>query len=318
MSVFNSTKDSDEESVHDFKLNDLHLLYNSTGKKDSYLSSNQSESGPIRLQSMFSNVGSFSSLPVNKREKKAEGLKQKVVSQDPTFEKLPCKCCGKSDISISEITSLNSSEALHLCIRCSSALQKKQDYASTFNGTAKISDKGSNMVEYTCDKGHSWTVNIHRAYKSWCSTCRKLFREERKQHFRRQSSQIRKENADRQKELFNEAQNQYFADAAEASYSIEHFEDLFNSVLPIANVKASEFMDSLDAPTQCTYEQALAVYKVLEVDANRVKFILNGMDTDSRKSGYKKLAMTLHPDKNRHPLSKEAFQKASELFNSSI
>lgn len=118
--------------------------------------------------------------------------------------------------------------------------------------------------------------------------------------------------------MFNEALNQYFADTAEASYSIEHFEDLFNSVLPIADVKASEFMNSLEAPTQCTYEQALAVYKVLEVDANRVKFILSGMNTDSRKSGYKKLAMTLHPDKNRHPLSKEAFQKASELFNSSI
>lgn len=149
MSVFTSTKDSDEESVHDFKLNDLHLLYGQKDKKDSYLSSNQSESGPTRLQSMFRNVSSFSSLPVNKRDKKAETAKQKAVSQDPSFNKVPCKCCGKSEISITEINSQNSSENFHLCIRCSSALQKKQDYASTFNGTAKISDKGPNMVEYT-------------------------------------------------------------------------------------------------------------------------------------------------------------------------
>lgn len=77
-------------------------------------------------------------------------------------------------------------------------------------------------------------------------------------------------------------------------------------------------MNTLEAPTQCTFEQAIAVYKVLEIDENRVKFILSGMNADSKKSGYKKLAVALHPDKNRHPLSKEAFQKASELFNSSI
>lgn len=213
MTVFASTKDSDEESVHEFKLNDLHLLYNQTEKKDSDQSESQSNSHPIRLRNMFISSSTFSSLPVNtKKEKKAETYKPKIDSYDTSSPKFPCECCGKSDISVTEFTSKNSSETFHLCTRCSSALQKKQDYASTFNGTAKISDKGPNIVEYTCEKGHSWTVNIHRAYKSWCSTCRKIFREERKQHFRRQSSQIRKENADRQKELFNEAQNQYFAD----------------------------------------------------------------------------------------------------------
>lgn len=34
-------------------------------------------------------------------------------------------------------------------------------------------------------------------------------------------------------------------------------------------------------------------------------------------SEFRSLARLVHPDKNRHPLSKEAFQKASELFKGS-
>jgi len=313
------TKADDEESIPDVKLNDLHLLYSQMNKKDSYLSlSSSPESEPVRIPSLFSQNRSFLSVPLNKREKKAEINKLRSLSHDVSGIKLTCKCCGKEETNIPTTYDETNSDSIHLCTRCSSALHKKQDYARTFNGTAKISSKGSNMVEYTCEKGHTWTANIHRAYKSWCSTCRKLFREERKQHFKRQSSKIRQENADRQKELFTEAQAHYLSDSqSDSSFTYEHFEDIFNSILPIAKVKADDFISQNEASPPCTYEQALCVYKVLEADASRAMFILNGMDASSKKYGYKKLAMTLHPDKNRHPLSKEAFQKASELFTNS-
>ena len=36
------------------------------------------------------------------------------------------------------------------------------------------------------------------------------------------------------------------------------------------------------------------------------------MSRDQSMQMYKKLALLLHPDKNQHPLAKEAFQKLSE------
>jgi curved DNA-binding protein CbpA len=36
------------------------------------------------------------------------------------------------------------------------------------------------------------------------------------------------------------------------------------------------------------------------------------MSKDQSMQMYKKLALLLHPDKNQHPLAKEAFQKISE------
>jgi curved DNA-binding protein CbpA len=38
------------------------------------------------------------------------------------------------------------------------------------------------------------------------------------------------------------------------------------------------------------------------------------MQKDQAISYFRKLAKLLHPDKNQHPLAKEAFQKLSEAF----
>lgn len=242
-------------------------------------------------------------------------MKKRSMSYDINGNKLTCCCCGKKDISVLPATDLDFTQKSYVCTKCSTALQKKQDYASTHNGTAKISSKGQNLVEFTCTKGHTWTVNLHRPYKNWCSTCIKLNREENKRKYRKQSNRMNKEKADRQKKLFNEEMSQYLSDSQSdtSSYS-GNFEDLFSSILPLAKAKADAYMNQPPASSPCTYEQALAVYKVLELDASRVQFILSGMSADSKKVGFKKLALSLHPDKNRHPLSKEAFQKASELF----
>ena len=126
------------------------------------------------------------------------------------------------------------------------------------------------------------------------------------------------ENADKQQKLFEDAKTHCLANSkAEAANQFTNFEDLFQSVLPEAKLKADAYFSQSCASSSCTYEQALCVYKVLAIDAERIKFILSGVKSDSKKVGFKKLALSLHPDKNRHPLSNEAFLKASELFNSS-
>jgi hypothetical protein len=255
---------------------------------------------------------------LNKGQVKDEIYKKRSMSYEISSNKLECSCCEKTDISMLPLKELSHSDKYHLCTKCSSALQKKQDYASIKNGTAKLSEKKQNLVEFTCSKGHSWTVNIHRGYKNWCSACIRQAKEEQKKHYRNQRSKVNQENANRQKKLFEDAKTHYLANSqAEASNQLSNFEDLFTPDLPVAKVKAEAYFVQPDASPSCTYEQVLCVYKILELDADRVQFILKGMSADSKKVGFKKLALTLHPDKNRHPLSNEAFLKASELFNSS-
>jgi len=234
-----------------------------------------------------------------------------------------CKCCNQLDYSTLPIRGTSDSSQLYLCAKCSSALEKKQDYASTHNGTACISDKGLNLVEFTCHQGHSWTVNIHRGYKNWCSTCIKLAKEEQKKKYKSKRNIRNKKNAQKQKKVFEDAKTRCLANSqVELSSQFGSVEELFssenNSFFPEAKIKAEAYFDQPEASKTCTFEQALCVYKVLEIDADRVRFILSGMSPDSKKVGYKKLVLNLHPDKNRHPLSNEAFLKASELFNSSF
>lgn len=320
-SIFSNTKDTESDGDN-FKLEGVSV--SSLDKKDSGSSSNfdgfmsadlpESNSPPLRLASMFSTSGLSFKSSLNKREKKAEAAKPRTMSYDVNNNKVECYCCGKQEYTILPVSDSSEGHKSHLCSRCSTALDKKQAYASTYNGTAKVSTKATNLVEYTCEIGHSWTVNIHRAYKSWCSTCRKMLREEKKKLFRKHSSSIRKENEKKQKMMFEEALQLSEAESnTESLPDSFDFEDLFESILPIAQALAEDYI-SQNLSGSCTYEQALSVYKILETDEARIKFILDRMSKDSKKQGYKKLAIALHPDKNRHPLSKEAFQKASELF----
>jgi DnaJ-class molecular chaperone len=63
------------------------------------------------------------------------------------------------------------------------------------------------------------------------------------------------------------------------------------------------------------YKESFIVYQFLQVDADLAAKILAQFSDKEKKSGFKKLALVLHPDKNQHPLSKDAFQKASSIFN---
>lgn len=327
-----TAKDTDDDYTSDFHLNDQSGYSNIlSGKKDAsvnldnqhdgFLSAESSpETHPVRITNIFSKMPSFTSQFKNKRDKKADSAKVRSMSHDVSSQRLTCYCCGK-EIGPPPYDRLTSDLMFSLCTRCSSALDKKQSYARTHNGTARVSPKSRNLVEFTCEKGHSWTVNINRTYKDWCSTCRKLQKEERKRQFKKKSQEYDRVKADRQKKIFDEAHDKAVEHSKlEATLQSGNydFEDLFSSILPLAKDKADNFMSQEFTSALCTYEQALAVYKMLELDVNRVKFILEGINADSKKNGYKKLAMTLHPDKNRHPLSHEAFIKASELLNSSF
>lgn len=62
-------------------------------------------------------------------------------------------------------------------------------------------------------------------------------------------------------------------------------------------------------------KEALIVYQFLEINVERAINTLKLISDKEKRSGFKKVALVLHPDKNKHPQSKEAFQKALNIFN---
>jgi len=83
---------------------------------------------------------------------------------------------------------------------------------------------------------------------------------------------------------------------------VQVIEDLFEPVLKDARAWAE---DDCRQSSSVTMDDALHVYKILLLDASSVKEA--GLAPQALKSGFRGLAKSLHPDKNRHPLSKEAF-----------
>ncbi len=63
------------------------------------------------------------------------------------------------------------------------------------------------------------------------------------------------------------------------------------------------------------YKEAYIVHQFLEVDLEKAQETLNCFNVKEKKAGFKKVALVLHPDKNKHPKSKDAFQKAMQIFN---
>lgn len=70
---------------------------------------------------------------------------------------------------------------------------------------------------------------------------------------------------------------------------------------------AQEFLKS--HPDICTLDQAKLVYFVLCLEENYGKDYFSLLEELKRKEKAKMFKMTLHPDKNRHPEAKQAFQK---------
>lgn len=66
-----------------------------------------------------------------------------------------------------------------------------------------------------------------------------------------------------------------------------------------------------------TEKQKKEVERILEIDSTDYYTILSvskGSDTTEIKRSYRKLAMKLHPDKNKHPQAAEAFKKIAKAF----
>jgi len=105
--------------------------------------------------------------------------------------------------------------------------------------------------------------------------------------------------------LEKEIENQYHC-------SLSTEEDIEKS----AKIMTDEFISNSCA-TESTYEQILDVYKILCASDELIfaKYFAKSFGRDHAASCYRRLAIRLHPDKNKHPLANEAFLKVCNIFS---
>jgi hypothetical protein len=76
-----------------------------------------------------------------------------------------------------------------------------------------------------------------------------------------------------------------------------------------AHLMAKQYVTDCKLP-DTDFDKTYLVYKFVETPLSAMQVGLQGMvHTERARSYFKTLAKQLHPDKNGHPMAKEAFQK---------
>jgi len=79
---------------------------------------------------------------------------------------------------------------------------------------------------------------------------------------------------------------------------------------------AKQYVTDCKLP-ETDFDKTYLVYKFVETPLSAMQVGLQGMvQTERARSYFKTLAKQLHPDKNGHPMAKEAFQKLNMALDS--
>mmetsp|Transcript_20327 Transcript_20327/g.20333 ORF Transcript_20327/g.20333 Transcript_20327/m.20333 type:complete len:181 (-) Transcript_20327:86-628(-) len=169
------------------------------------------------------------------------------------------------------------------------------------------------MLEFRCAQGHQWRADYSKFLsQKWCQQCNCTSRTSKKQQRLLEQQKIEEEQAKLQEELFKEARQQM-----ERNLDMEYAKSLVmeEQIENDARIMTEMFMSSHYG--DCSYEQALAIYKILCAPENYVyaKYFSKNLGEGNANSAYRQLAKLLHPDKNKHPLAGEAFLKVCNVFS---
>ena len=206
-------------------------------------------------------------------------------------------------------TSLASEDWCHTCKRI---LEKAQSFARDKGGEC-LDQVCDVVLEFKCEFGHTWKADaLKYRQQKWCKQCGIEARMRRKQDIKNQQKAAEEAQAKLQEELFEEAKRKMMAEASVSNGAVLACE-------PQIDYNAQEmtrrFMESPSFQGECSFEQAFGVYKVL---CSTEEFLVARYFQKASNWNYKQLAKSIHPDKNSHPLSGQAFQRLSNAYSSAV
>lgn len=255
-------------------------------------------------------------------------LSQEVLSGRGGNDGLNFECCNKHQFIIS-LSSLNKLKTFSVhnpvcyeiwCLKCRNFLRKAEDKARSMNSTVVSSCISQGFVAVKCENNHQFELHYTRNFaKTWCEECKIEAIQKQKEIYKQneETEQFRKQKE--QQRLFEESQK-YIQQQESRSSTFQHQQeyDYYNSIMTQVSAYAKEKMErymSLDKfKGECTHVEVFNVYKIIYMPEEILVKALWMVDQSQLKSYYRKLALILHPDKNKHELSSDAFKKLTHAY----
>ena len=180
-------------------------------------------------------------------------------------------------------------------------------------------------VELECEQGHRWSLDLcsrqAQSTTKWCSVCKRLSREAERNKREAENKKIEQEYLNLQQEMLRQARFRMQRDAfpiigvgdstssKRVCYRLVQEEvirrGIEQAVTAEARRKTLEYMSSAEYEGTCSYEDVLIVYRILLASEQKelnVQDLLVSMSTAKEPAtAFRKIALLVHPDKNRHP-----------------
>lgn len=195
------------------------------------------------------------------------------------------------------------------CWKCKNLLDRANNYAACFGGHC-LSETCELLLEFECKNGHKWKADVTRfMHQKWCRQCSADEKDLKKNKILRDQQAEEAELARVQEQLFAEARKKMQVESEICTAESE------KEVEAIAEEMAKRYLENALVKDRVTSEQVYCVYKVICASENFIKKKYFGWKSkDQATACYRQLARNLHPDKNKHPFSGEAFLKISSIY----
>jgi len=212
------------------------------------------------------------------------------------------------------------------CKKCKKKFMKCIQFALLHNGKVKNKEFGS-IIKFECEKGHEWECKYgKKAFSHWCMHCKKINEEVTRKALEEEAENERQEAIREQNAKFEEARRLmnkeqttnyralfYQWDLAVASGGLTDA-----SINKLSNELAEKYLRDNLCNSLINFKDIFLVYKILITPKEMLVGKLKIVPLQDLSSFYRKYAIRLHPDKNRHPKASEAFQKLTECYKESL
>lgn len=184
-------------------------------------------------------------------------------------------------------------------------------------------EKGGQLLDTTlelevrlrCENGHTWTVCYRKATKSWCKDCKVKRKQLLKDMLQAEDERITAERKVRQERLFEDARKRVLQQEEfkkqENQAELDNLKIILDEITRIASKYAREYCQKEES---ADFDQTLLLYQTLILPDKCLNTYFNSLSKTDLRKEFRRYTILLHPDKNSHPKSKQAFQKAYGLL----
>jgi hypothetical protein len=207
------------------------------------------------------------------------------------------------------------------CPKCEELLRKCKLFANE-NGGVCLNERFEETLDFACFKGHQWSINYKSFNSRWCLDCAKEAKDFLKKKCEEERKRREKMEEECQKKLFEEARRKAMNNIGNQQMSEEdilaYFQKVDSEVEALAKKNTLEFMSKKEICKNITYQQALQVYKILIMPEDVLQKYMMNLSPDILRSEFRRIAKIIHPDKNKHPNAKSAFQKIHKVYEAMV